>query len=181
MQPTIDPEKLVFLDETGVKTDITRIRGWTTVGQRLVEAIPSGRWTTCSLVQAIALDGTRAAMVLDGPLNGASFVGFCDWLLAPALNPGDFVIMDNLNVHKSTKAVAAIESAGAHAVYLPPYSPDLNPIENIFSKFKQLVRASRPRRIKQIVQAVAKALKKITLDDIHAVFDHAGYGQHKNS
>lgn len=93
-QPTLDPERLVFLDETGVKTDLTRIRGWTDVGRRLVEAIPSGKWTTCSLVHAIALDGTRAAMVLDGPLNGLSFAGFCEWLLAPSLRPGDFVIMD---------------------------------------------------------------------------------------
>jgi transposase len=179
VQPTLDPERLVFLDETGVKTDLTRIRGWTDIGRRLVEAIPSGKWTTCSLVQAIALDGTRAAMVLDGPLNGDSFAGFCEWLLAPSLRPGDFVIMDNLNTHKSTQAVQAIEAVGAQAVYLPPYSPDLNPIENIFSKVKQLIRALRPRNLRKIVDAVREALNNITIDDIESVFDHAGYREHE--
>jgi transposase len=175
----LDPNSLVFLDETSVKTDITRIRGWSAVGQRLMEAIPSGRWATCTLVHAIALDGTRAAMVLDGPLNGPSFSGFCEWLLAPSLKPGDFVIMDNLNTHKSAQAVKAIESVGASAVYLPPYSPDLNPIENVFSKLKQLIRAFRPRQLKQIVDAVAQSIKKITLDDILAVFQHAGYYEYE--
>jgi transposase len=176
---TIDPERLVFLDETGLKTDLTRIRGWAEIGRRLVESIPSGKWTTCSLVQAIALDGTRAAMVLDGPLNGDSFAGFCKWLLAPALSPGDLVVMDNLNTHKSIEAVQAIEAIGARAVYLPPYSPDLNTIENIFSKAKQLIRAARPRTLKQIVNAVGKALSQITLHDLESVFDHAGYFAHE--
>ena len=151
------------------------------IGQRLVEAIPSGRWTTCSLVHAVALDGTRAAMVLDGPLNGVSFGGFCEWLLAPSLHPGDFVVMDNLNTHKSSLAVQAIQSVGAHVVYLPPYSPDLNPIENIFSKIKQLIRADKPRTLSQIVHAVAKSLKLLTLDDLESVFDHAGYLAHENT
>ena len=120
------------------------------------------------MVQAIALDGTRAAMVLDGPLNGVSFAGFCEWLLAPSLNPGDFVVMDNLSTHKSAPAIQAIEAVGAQPVFLPPYSPDLNPIENIFSKIKQLIRAARPRELKQIVTAVSNALAKITLNDIQA-------------
>lgn len=117
-------------------------------------------------------------MVLDGPLNGDSFAGFCEWLLAPSLRPGDFVIMDNLNTHKSTQAIQAIEAVGAQAVYLPPYSPDLNPIENIFSKVKQLIRSLRPRSIPKIVDAVRHALMKISIHDIEAVFDHAGYPEH---
>ena len=179
MQTTIDPDSLVFLDETSVKTDITRLRGWCPSGERLVESIPGGHWKTCTLVHAISLNGTRAAMVLDGPLNGPSFTGFCEWLLAPSLNAGDYVIMDNLSTHKSAAATSAITSAGASAVYLPPYSPDLNPIENIFSKLKQLIRAMRPRFLRQIVDAVAHALSQITLDDILGVFDHAGYLQHE--
>jgi transposase len=171
----VNPEQLVFLDETGVKTNLTRLRGWSDVGRRLVEAIPGGHWETCSLVQAIALDGTRAAMVLDGPMNSNSFVGFCEWLLAPSLHPGDLVVMDNLSSHKSQRAIRAIETVGARAVYLPPYSPDLNPIENIFSKLKQLIRAMRPRRIKEIVSAVRDALHQITFAEIEAVFEHTGY------
>ena len=118
-------------------------------------------------------------MVLDGPLNADSFIGFCEWLLVPALQPGDFVIMDNLSTHKSAKAKQVIEASGARPVYLPPYSPDLNPIENIFSKLKQLIRAFRPRTLKKIVEAVSDALGKITTDDLEAVFLHAGYDEHE--
>jgi transposase len=174
-QETVDAERLVFLDETGLKTDLTRIRGWAKGGDRLVEAVPSGKWQTSTLIHAIALDGTRAAMVLDGPINSASFTGFCQWLLAPNLQPGDLVVMDNLSSHKSAAAVEAIEAVGAEVVYLPPYSPDLNPIENIFSKVKQLIRGLKPRSLGSIVDAVAQVLPKITLDDLLATFLHCGY------
>ena len=176
-QEKVDPHRLVFLDETGLKTDLTRLRGWAQGGERLVEAIPGGKWQTNTLVHAVALDGTRAAMVLDGPINGESFAGFCEWLLAPALSPGDLVVMDNLSSHKSVQAVEAIEAVGARVVYLPPYSPDLNPIENIFAKVKQLIRGIRPRSFGQIVEAAKQVLPKITLDDIEAVFLHCGYAR----
>ena len=174
-QETVDPERLIFLDETSLKTDFTRIRGWAEGGKRLVEAIPGGKWNTNTLVQAIALDGTRAAMVLDGPIDGSSFAGFCEWLLAPSLHPGDLVVLDNLSSHKSVAASQVVEAVGARFIYLPPYSPDLNPIENIFSKFKQLIRALRPRSFKEIVEATARILPAITLDDIESVFTHCGY------
>lgn len=174
-QEAVDPERLVFLDETSLKTDLTRLRGWAEGGTRLVEAIPGGRWQTNTLVQAIAMDGTRAAMVLDGPLNGVSFAGFCQWLLAPSLRPGDLVVLDNLSSHRSIAATQAIEAVGARFVYLPPYSPDLNPIENIFAKVKQLLRGLRPRSPKEIVQAAANVLPKITTQDIQAVFSRCGY------
>lgn len=174
-QEHVDPDRLVFLDETGLKTDLTRLRGWSLGGERLVEAIPSGKWHVSTLVQAIALDGTRAAMVLDGPMNGDCFTGFCEWLLAPSLRPGDLVVMDNLSSHRNTAAVRAIESVGAQAIYLPPYSPDLNPIEMIFSKVKQLFRALRPRSFGQIIDDASDVLSKVTLNDIAAVFQHCGY------
>lgn len=174
-QETVDPERLIFLDETSLKTNLTRLRGWAEGGGRLVEATPAGKWNTNTLVQAVALDGTRAAMLLDGPMNGDSFAGFCDWLLAPSLHPGDLVVLDNLSSHKSLAATKAIESVGARFIYLPPYSPDLNPIENIFSKFKQLIRAIRPRSFKEIVKATASILPKITLDDIESIYAHCGY------
>lgn len=174
-QETVDAERLVFLDETGLKTDFTRLRGWAEGGDRLVEAVPSGKWQTNTLVQAVALDGTRAAMVLDGPINGESFAGFCEWLLAPALYPGDLVVMDNLSSHKSVRAVAAIEAVGAEVIYLPPYSPDLNPIEKLFSKIKQLIRGLCPRSFDKIIDAVQRILPKITFDDLQATFLHCGY------
>ena len=126
-------------------------------------------------MQAVALDGTRAAMVLDGPIDGVSFAGYCEWLLAPSLHPGDHVVLDNLSSHKSVSAARAIEAVGARFVFLPPYSPDLNPIENIFSKFKQLLRGLRPRSFEEIIQATRQALLQITLDDLEGVFEHCGY------
>ena len=174
-QETVDAERLVFLDETGLKTDLTRLRGWAEGGDRVVEAIPSGKWQTNSLVHAVALDGTRAAMVLDGPINGESFAGFCEWLLAPALYPGDLVVMDNLSSHYSVRAIAAIETVGAEVIYLPPYSPDLNPIEKVFSKVKQLIRGLKPRCFETIIEAVRKVLPKITSEDLEATFQHCGY------
>lgn len=114
-------------------------------------------------------------MVLDGPMNSNCFIGFCEWLLAPSLHPGDLVVMDNLSSHKSTQAVRVIEAVGARVVYLPPYSPDFNPIENIFSKLKRLIRALRPRKFAEIVDAVRNAINRLSFSDIQAVFRHAGY------
>ena len=165
----------MFVDETGLKTNLTRLRGWAFGGERLVEAVPAGHWETSTLVHAIGLDGTRAAMVLDGPINGTSFCGFCEWLLAPALNPGDIVILDNLSSHKSALAVSLIESVGARLVYLPPYSPDLNPIEMAFSKLKQLIRSARPRAFADIVAATRNALLQLTYSDLDGFFNHCGY------
>lgn len=174
-QDKVDAERLVFVDELGVKTDLTRLRGWAECGERLVEAIPGGDWQTSTLVHAVALDGTRAAMVLDGPINGLCFTGFCEYHLAPALQPGDLVVVDNLASHKSSSAVAAVERVGAKMIYLPPYSPDLNPIENIFSKVKQLIRGYRPRRWREIIEAAKEALLCITPTDLDNAFLHCGY------
>jgi len=154
---------------------LTRLRGWAFDGERLVESVPAGRWETSTLVHAITLDGTRAAMVLDGLMEGVCFTGFCEAYLAPALKPGELVIMDNLGGHKSESARLAIESAGAQVVLLPPYSPDLNPIEMIFSKLKQLIRSQRPRTFSKIIDATGSALRYINTDDIQACYEHCGY------
>lgn len=114
-------------------------------------------------------------MLLDGPMDGVCFTGFCESFLAPTLNPGDFVVMDNLGSHKSESARLAIESAGAQVVLLPPYSPDLNPIEMIFSKLKQLVRSLRPRSFSKIIDAAGTALSLINTKDIQACYEHCGY------
>ena len=172
---TINPEQLIFLDEFGAKTNFTRLRGWAEIGLRLVESVPAGRWETSTVVHAIALDGTRAAMVLDGPMDSLCFNGFCEWLLTPALNQGDIVVMDNLSSHKSSKTKRIIESVGARVAFLPPYSPDLNPIEKIFSKVKQLIRSASPRTYKEVISSVADALNRVTTRDIESVFDYCGY------
>jgi transposase len=174
-QSEVDPQRLVFVDETGLKTDMNRFRGWAESSERLVDASPGGHWQTSSLVHAIALDGTRAAMVLDGPLNSLCFAGFCERFLAPSLRRGDLVVLDNLSSHKSSSASAAVEAVGAKLVYLPPYSPDLNPIENLFSKIKQLIRGFRPATWRQIIQATKQALLSITHEDIENAFFHCGY------
>jgi len=114
-------------------------------------------------------------MVLDGPLNSVCFTGFCERFLAPTLRPGDLVVLDNLASHKAFSAVAAVEKVGAKLIYLPPYSPDLNPIENIFSKLKQLIRGFRPRNWRQIIQATKQALLSLNPNDLYHAFDHCGY------
>ena len=174
-QSEVDPQRLVFVDETGLKTDMSRFRGWAEKGMRLVDTSPGGHWHTSSLVHAIALDGTRAAMVLDGPLNSLCFAGFCERFLAPNLRRGDLVVLDNLSSHKSSIASGAVEAVGAKLIYLPPYSPDLNPIENMFSKIKQLIRGLRPATWRQIIQATKQALLSITYEDIENAFFHCGY------
>jgi transposase len=174
-QASIDPERLVFVDETGLKTDMSRLRGWAPRGARLAEAVPGGHWHIHTLVHAVALDGTRAAMVLDGPIDSLYFAGFCEHFLAPALEPGDLVVLDNLSSHKSSAAIAAVEAVGARMVYLPPYSPDLNPIENVFSKIKQLIRGICPRNWRQVIQSAKRALLQLTCGDIENAFLHCGY------
>jgi len=171
----VDAERLVFLDETGLTTDMMRLRGWAFEGQRVVDASPGGHWQTNTLVSAIHADGVVAAMVLDGPLNGESFEGFCRSCLGPALQPGQIVVLDNLSSHKSAAAERWIREAGASMAFLPPYSPDLNPIEKIFSKIKQLVRGLRPRSWQQIINAARTTLLAVTANDCINAIQHCGY------
>ena len=154
---------------------MNRTRGWAETGQRLVDPVVGGRWETRTLVHAISLDGTRAAMVLDGPIDSLSFTGFCEHFLAPTLHSGDLVVVDNLSSHKSNAAKNVIEAVGAEIIFLPPYSPDLNPIENMFSKIKQLVRGLRPKTWKEIIEAARRALLQIDLKEIANAFEHCGY------
>ncbi len=149
--------------------------GWGPRGERVIEAVPHGHWTTTTLIHAIAASGTRAAMITNGPVNKAVFEKFVDWLLAPALRPGDVVVMDNLPVHRSREAIERIEAAGAKAVFLPPYSPDLNPIEKIFSKVKTSLRRAAARTTTALYAAIAAALDSITPADCRNTFAACGY------
>ena len=172
---SIDAERFVFLDETGLKTNLTRHRGWGFGGKRVVDAAPGGHWTTSTLISAISAHGVQAAMILDGPMHGDAFEAFCRYFLAPILEPGQIVVLDNLASHKSPAAKMWIEAAGATTVFLPPYSPDLNPIEMAYSKLKQIIRGCRPRIWNQIIDATRQALLAITPDNCQNYIEHCGY------
>ena len=135
-QPDLDPERLIFIDESGLSTKMARLRGWAPKGERCSAAIPHGHWKTITFVGGLTLGGFIAPMLLDGPMDGECFLAWVEQMLAPALRPGDLVVMDNLPAHKVAGVRQAIEACGAELLYLPPYSPDLNPIENAFAKLK---------------------------------------------
>src|SRR3954463_13114059 len=143
-QPDLDPEDLVFIDETAVSTKMARLRGRAPRGQRCRAPIPHGHWKTITLVVALRLCGLTAPMMIDGPMNGPAFLAYVEQVLVPTLRPGQIVVMDNLPAHKLPGIRAAIEAAGARLLLLPPYSPDFNPIENAFAKLKAILR--RPQR-----------------------------------
>jgi transposase len=145
-QLDLDPERLVFIDETWASTTMARRYGWAPKGQRLRVGVPHGHWKTTTFVAGLRLSGMVAPMVLDGPINGPAFHAYIEQILVPELKTGDIVVMDNLGSHKGAGVRASIEAAGAKLLYLPPYSPDFNPIENAIAKLKAFLRkaASEP-------------------------------------
>src|SRR5579872_3496430 len=143
----MDPARLVFIDETWCKTNMTRLRGRAARGQRLIAKVPHGHWKTTTLIAALDHQGMRCSMTLDGAVNRDAFEAFVERVLLPSLRPGDLVIMDNLSSHKGDRTRQLIERAGAGLLYLPPYSPDLNPIEPAFAKLKQLLRSAAHRTV----------------------------------
>lgn len=171
----LDPKKLVFIDETWAKTNMTRLRGRAPRGQRLVDKIPHGHWQTTTLIAALDHRGMRCATTVDGSVNGDVFVAFVQQVLAPTLQRGDIVIMDNLSSHKVAGVAHAIEAVGASVVYLPPYSPDLNPIELAFSKLKQLMRSAAHRTQDTLWTNIQSMLDRITAADAAGFFMHCGY------
>lgn len=163
------------MDETGAKTNMTRRYGWGPSNQRIDASIPHGHWETTTLIQAIDWQGSRAAMITNGPINSMVFEAYVDWLLVPALRPGDILIMDNLSSHKCPSALEKINETGAEVRFLPPYSPDLNPIEQIFSKIKAYLRRAAVRTERRLYNAIAKAIASVTSDDCINCFRNAGY------
>jgi len=144
-------------------------------GQRLKSSVPHGHWKTTTFVGALRLTGMTAPMVLDGPMNGAWFLAYVEQVLAPALKPGDIVIMDNLPAHKGASVRAAIEAVGARLLLLPPYSPDLNPIENAFSKLKAMLRKAAARTVDQLWEAIAQIIQTYSPQECANYFAAAGY------
>ena len=157
---------------------MARLRGWAPRGQRCCAAIPHGHWKTVTFVGGLTVAGFVAPMLLDGPMNGEAFRAWCEQMLAPALRPGDVVIMDNLAAHKVAGVRRAIEACGATLLYLPPYSPDLNPIENAFAKLKAHVRKLAARTIEALEDAAADAIQTFKAIECANFFAHAGYGRH---
>ena len=175
-QPELGPNRLVFVDETGASTKMARRYGRSPVGERCIAAIPHGHWKTTTFVGGLRLSGMTAPMTLDGPMNGPAFLAWVEQSLAPTLSLGDIVVMDNLPAHKPAAVRAAIERCGAQLRYLPPYSPDLNPIEMAYSKFKAPLKNASARTIAALWRAIADAIPKITSDDCLGYFRAAGYG-----
>lgn len=155
---------------------MARLRGWAPRGQRCHATIPHGHWKTVTFVGGLTLAGFIAPMLLDGPMNGEAFRAWCEQMLAPALRPRHIVVMDNLAAHKVDGVRQAIEACGATLLYLPPYSPDLNPIENAFAKLKAYVRKAAARTIDALESAAARALQTFKPTECVNFFAHGGYG-----
>ncbi|MEM6423457.1 MAG: IS630 family transposase [Pseudomonadota bacterium] len=174
-QPDLDPERLIFIDETWLNTKMARLRGRAPRGKRLRMSVPHGHWKTTTFVAGLRLSGIDAPMLIDGPINGEIFQAYVDRVLVPTLRPGDVVIMDNLGSHKGAGVRAAIEAAGAEVCYLPPYSPDFNPIENAFAKLKALLRKAAARSRDLLWDAVAEAIQRYEPRECANYFAAAGY------
>lgn len=180
-QPTIDSEKLVFLDETWASTNMTRTHGRCPEGQRLVMDVPHGHWLTTTFVVAMRLSGLTAPTVIDGAITGEVFVAYVEQQLVPTLQPGDVVIMDNLSSHKRAAVRAAIESVGAQLRFLPPYSPDLNPIEKAFSKLKAKLRGAQKRTIPELEIYLGESLDCFSPQECENYFVSCGYPAAKSN
>lgn len=154
---------------------MTRLRGRALRGRRLIQKVPHGHWKTTTLIAALGLEGIHCATTVDGAVNGEVFTAFCRQVLAPTLKSGDVVVMDNLSSHKVAEVRKTIEGTGATLLYLPPYSPDLNPIEQAFSKIKRLLRSAGHRLVDQLWQDIQRILDQITPADAHGFFSHCGY------
>ena len=174
-QAGLAPERLIFIDETGASTKMARLRGWSRKGERCRASIPHGHGKTTTLTAGLRLSGLAAPMLLDGPMHGAAFKAYVEQVLVPELDPGDIVVMDNLPAHKVAGISQAIEAAGATLLYLPPYSPDCNPIEMAFAKLKALLRKAAARTVDDLWDAIADAIDAFTSTECENYFAAAGY------
>ena len=174
----IDPARLIFLDESGVTTEMTRRYGRARRGERVGEGTPCGHWRTLTVLGAIRASGWVATMTIEAATDGEIFLAYVEQVLCPQLEPGDVVVMDNLAAHKVEGVRGLIESRGAQLRYLPPYSPDFNPIEKCWSKVKQLLRGVKARSLPTLELAVTDALDAVTPQNIQACFRHCGYAFH---
>src|SRR3981189_49293 len=174
-QAKLAPDRLVFIDETGTSTKMARLRGRAPRGERLVGKIPHGHWKTTTLGAAPRATSLTSPCVIDGPMNGSAFLAYVEQVLAPTLKPGDIVVLDNLSAHKVPGIREAIEAAGAKLLYLPPYSPDFNPIEQLFAKLKALLRKAAERSVESLWNRIASLLDAFQPDECANYFRNSGY------
>jgi transposase len=172
----MDPARFVFLDETGTATNMARRYGRCPAFERLVAAVPQGHWQTTTVIAGLRQDGIVAPLVLDGPMTGPAFRAYVEQFLAPALTPGDVVVLDNLPAHKVGGVRQALAAAGASILYLPPYSPDLNPIEQLFAKLKALLRKVAARTKDELWQVIGRLLAAVPPGECANYLDHCRYG-----
>jgi transposase len=174
----IAAERLVFQDESGATTEMPRRYGRAPRGQRVAEGTPAGHWRTLTLLGALSLKGVMAAMTIEAPTDSDVFLAYLEQVLCPRLQPGQVVVMDNLPAHKVEGVRSAIEAAGAELLYLPPYSPDFNPIEQAWSKIKQQLRSTKARTLESLESAITDALAAVTPHNATAWFARCGYAIH---
>jgi transposase len=176
LQPKLDARKLIFLDETWAKTNMTRQYGRSPRGQRLLGTAPYGHWNTTTFLAGLCHDGIIAPFVLDGPINGRAFLAWVEQCLVPTLQPGHIVIADRLGSHKSAQVRAAIEACGAEFILLPSYSHDFNPIEQVFAKLKALLRKAAPRTRESLWRTIGEKLAMFTANECMSYLRNCGYG-----
>lgn len=165
----------MFLDESSANTSLAQRNGWGLKGHRIRSFLPFGRWHTTTMICAIRCEGVFAPLILDGAMDGAAFLAYVEQFLLPELSADDVVIMDNLSTHKTEAIERAFSVAGKRLLYLPPYSPDYNPIENMWSKVKAAIRKTAARTLHGLMYAMAEALDSVTKNDCHGYFKNAGY------
>lgn len=174
-QRSVDSSRLVFLDESGLKTNMTRLYGRAYKGARCHDAAPCGHWETVTILSSVRLDGTTESVLFEGAVDRKMFDEYIKEILAPQLRPGDILVMDNLNAHKSMLALELVQSCHAEMKFLPAYSPDLNPIEKMWSKVKQILRGLKPRTNDELFKATGTALGMVTSSDAQGWFESCGY------
>jgi len=177
-QAGLDPNRLVFIDETGTSTNMARLRGRSPRGHRLIGKVPYGHWKTTTFVAGLRVGALTAPCVIDGPMDGLTFSAYVEQILAPTLVPGDVVVMDNLPAHKVQGVREIIAAAGATLRYLPPYSPDFNPIEQLFAKLKALLRKAAERSVDALWNRIGKLLRMFSSTECANYFRNAGYAPH---
>jgi transposase len=171
----IDPSRWVFIDETWTKTNMAPLRGWAPCGERLKAKVPHGRWKTMTFLAALRLDRVEAPWLIDGPINGERFRLYVEKVLLPTLHPGDIVVIDNLGSHRGKAIRRLIRAVGAKLFFLPKYSPDLNPIEQLFAKLKHWLRKAAGRSVDAVCNAIGQTLDTVTAIECRNYFANAGY------
>jgi transposase len=173
--PPLPLKALHFIDESCAKTNMTRLYGWAPSCERAHGRAPFGHWAARTMISSLRLDGSTACMTVDGATDGDAFEAYAAHVLAPALSPGDIVVLDNLAVHKRPGVARLIHACGAQVLFLPPYSPDLNPIEKMWSKVKSILCSLEPRTSEELHEAIAHAFRQITPEDAQSFFESCGY------